>query len=82
MTDENWPWISNTALVGEIQEEQTYFQRKISESPRFSKEMLSIEGASFVFNYAHFNATWTEDEVVEFGTIQMMVSCRHQRLRP
>ena len=69
LTDENWPQeVSNTALiVYEIQEGTDVFsEENIRSLHAFSKEMLSIEGASFVFNYAHFNATWTEDEVVEF----------------
>ena len=69
LTDENWPQeVSNTALVVyEIQEGTDVFsEENIRSLHAFSKEILSIEGASFVFNYAHFNATWTEDEVVEF----------------
>ena len=69
LTDENWPQeVSNTALVVyEIEEGTDVFsEENIRSLHAFSKEILSIEGASFVFNYAHFNATWTEDEVVEF----------------
>ena len=73
LTDENWPQeVSNTALiVYEIQEgnqgdADLYSEENIRSLYSFSKDILSIEGANYVFTYAHFNSTWTEDEVVEF----------------
>ena len=69
LTDENWPQeVSNTALiVYEVQAGTDVFsEENIRSLHAFSKEILAIEGANFVFTYAHFNASWTEDEVAEF----------------
>ena len=69
LTDENWPQeVSNTALiVYEVQAGTDVFsEENIRSLHAFSKEILGIEGANFVFTYAHFNASWTEDEVAEF----------------
>jgi len=68
-TDENWPQeVSNTALiVYEIQPGTDVFsEENIRSLHAFSKNILSIEGANYVFTYAHFNSSWTEDEVVDF----------------
>jgi len=68
-TDENWPQeVSNTALiVYEIQPGTDVFsEENIRSLHAFSKDILSIEGANYVFTYAHFNSSWTEDEVVDF----------------
>jgi len=68
-TDENWPQeVSNTALiVYEIQPGTDIFsEENIRSLHAFSKDILSIEGANYVFTYAHFNSSWTEDEVVDF----------------
>jgi len=68
-TDENWPQeVSNTALiVYEIQPGADVFsEENIRSLHAFSKDILSIEGANYVFTYAHFNSSWTEDEVVDF----------------
>ena len=68
LTDENWPQeVSNTALiVYEVQSGTDVFsEENIRSLHAFSKEILAIEGANFVFTYAHFNASWTEDEVAE-----------------
>jgi RND superfamily putative drug exporter len=68
-TDENWPQeVSNTALiVYEIQPDTDIFsEENIRSLYAFSKDILSIEGANYVFTYAHFNSTWTADEVVNF----------------
>tara|TARA_B100001113_G_scaffold77978_1_gene61149 strand:- start:44618 stop:46972 length:2355 start_codon:yes stop_codon:yes gene_type:complete len=68
-TDENWPQeVSNTALiVYEIQPETDIFsEENIRSLYAFSKDILSIEGVNYVFTYAHFNSSWTEDEVVDF----------------
>ena len=68
-TDENWPQeVSNTALiVYEIQPDTDVFsEENIRSLHAFSKDILSIEGANYVFTYAHFNSSWTEDEVVDF----------------
>ena len=68
-TDENWPQeVSNTALiVYEIQPETDIFsEENIRSLYAFSKDILSIEGANYVFTYAHFNSSWSEDEVVDF----------------
>ncbi len=69
LTDEKWPLeVSNTALiVYEIQPETDVFsEENIRQLHSFSKDILEIEGANYVFTYAHFNSTWTEDEVVNF----------------
>ena len=68
-TDEKWPLeVSNTALVVyEIQPEtDVYSEENIRQLNSFSKDILGIEGVNYVFTYAHFNSTWTEDEVVSF----------------
>ena len=69
LTDEKWPLeVSNTALiVYEIQPETDVFsEENIRQLHSFSKDILEIEGANYVFTYAHFNSTWTEDEIVNF----------------
>ncbi|MBI87599.1 MAG: hypothetical protein CMB67_01015 [Euryarchaeota archaeon] len=69
LTDENWPEeVSNTALiVYEIQQgTEVFSEENIRQLHSFSKEILSIEGANYVFTYAHFNSTWTAEEVVDF----------------
>ncbi len=78
LTDENWPQeVSNTALIvyeiptsdnqeGDQRGSDVYSEENIRSLYAFSKDILSIEGANYVFTYAHFNSSWTEDEVVEF----------------
>ena len=69
LTDEYWPEeVSNTALiVYEIQQgTEVFSEENIRQLHSFSKEILSIEGANYVFTYAHFNSTWTAEEVVDF----------------
>lgn len=69
LTDENWPQeVSNTALiVYEIQPGTDVFsEENIRNLHSFSKDILAIEGANYVFTYAHFNSSWTEDNVVDF----------------
>ena len=69
LTDEKWPLeVSNTALVVyEIHPGTDVFsEENIRQLHSFSKDILEIEGANYVFTYAHFNSTWTEDEVENF----------------
>ena len=81
LTDENWPQeVSNTALiVYEVQAGTDVFsEENIRSLHAFSKEILAIEGANFVFTYAHFNASWTEDEVAEFWESVVKLNFWHQ----
>ena len=69
LTDDYWPeYISNTALaVFEVEEGvDPLLESNIRSLYRFSKEILEVEGATYVRSHAHFDLNMSEDEVVEF----------------
>ena len=69
LTDDNWPeYISNTALaVFEIEEGiDPLHEENIRSLYRFSQEILSIDGTSYVRSHGHFDVNMSENEVVDF----------------
>ena len=69
LTDDNWPeYISNTALaVFEIEEGvDPLHEENIRSLYRFSQEILSIDGTSYVRSHGHFDDNMSENEVVDF----------------
>ena len=69
LTDDNWPeYISNTALaVFEIEEGvDPLNEDNIRSMYRFSQEILSIDGTSYVRSHGHFDDNMSENEVVDF----------------
>jgi len=69
LTDEYWPEnVRNTAqVVFEIEEGVDPFsEENIRVLYDFSKEILEIEHTSYVYTYAHFNFSMSQDEVVAF----------------
>ena len=69
LTDDNWPeYISNTALaVFEIEEGvDPLHEENIRSLYRFSQEILSIDGTSYVRSHGHFDINMSENEVVDF----------------
>ena len=69
LTDDNWPeYISNTALaVFEIEEGvDPLHEDNIRSMYRFSQEILSIDGTSYVRSHGHFDDNMSENEVVDF----------------
>ena len=69
LTDEYWPEnVRNTAqVVFEIEEGVDPFsEENIRVLYDFSKEILEIEDTSYVYTYAHFNFSMSQDEVVAF----------------
>tara|TARA_B100000965_G_scaffold17601_1_gene13242 strand:+ start:30470 stop:32827 length:2358 start_codon:yes stop_codon:yes gene_type:complete len=69
LTDENWPeYISNTALAVFETEEgvDPLHEDNIRSLYRFSQEILSIDGTSYVRSHGHFDVNMSEDEVVDF----------------
>ena len=69
LTDDNWPeYISNTALaVFEIEEGvDPLHEDNIRSLYRFSQEILSIDGTSYVRSHGHFDDNMSENEVVDF----------------
>ncbi|DAC45396.1 MAG TPA: MMPL family transporter [Candidatus Thalassarchaeaceae archaeon] len=69
LTDENWPeYISNTALAVFETEEgvDPLDENNIRSLYRFSQEILSIEGTSYVRSHGHFDVNMSENDVVDF----------------
>ena len=69
LTDDNWPeYISNTALaVFEIEDGvDPLHEDNIRSLYRFSQEVLSIDGTTYVRSHGHFDVNMSEDEVVDF----------------
>ena len=69
LTDDNWPeYISNTALaVFEIEEGvDPLHEENIRSLYRFSQEILSIDGTSYVRSHGRFDINMSENEVVDF----------------
>ena len=69
LTDVYWPEnVGNTAqVVFEIEEGVDPFsEENIRSLYNFSKEMLAIDGASYVYTYAHFDASMSQNDVVAF----------------
>jgi len=69
LTDEYWPEdVANTALVVfEIDDGVDFLSEDYLRSLHsFSKEVLDIENAGYVYTYAHFDEGMSEDEVIDF----------------
>ena len=69
LTDENWPeYISNTALAVFETEEgvEAVSEDNIRSLYQFSKDILSIDGTTYVRSHAHFDINMSEEEVVDF----------------
>lgn len=69
LTDDSWPeYISNTALaVFEIEDGvDPLHEDNIRSLYRFSQEVLSIDGTTYVRSHGHFDVNMSEDEVVDF----------------
>ena len=69
LTDIYWPEnVGNTAqIVFEIEGNVDPFsEENIRNLYNFSKEVLTIEHTSYVYTYAHFNSSWSQDEVISF----------------
>ena len=69
LTDVYWPEnVGNTAqVVFEIEEGVDPFsEENIRSLYDFSKEMMEIEHASYVYTYAHFDPLMSQDDVVSF----------------
>ena len=69
LTDEYWPEdVANTALVvfevgGDV---ELLSEEHLRSLHAFSKEILSIENAGYVYTYAHFDEGMSEQEMVDF----------------
>ncbi len=69
LTDEYWPEdVANTALVVfEVDEGvELLSEEHLRSLHAFSKEILSIENAGYVYTYAHFDEGMSEQEMVDF----------------
>ena len=69
LTDVYWPEnVGNTAqIVFEIEEGVDPFSEdNIRTLYDFSKEIMTIEHTSYVYTYAHFNSSMSQDEVIAF----------------
>ena len=69
LTDDYWPeYISNTALaVFELEEGvDPLLESNIRSLYQFSKEILEVDGATYVRSHAHFDINMSEDDVVDF----------------
>ena len=69
LTDDNWPeYISNTALAVFETEEgvDPLHEENIRALYRFSQEILSIDGTTYVRSHGHFEVNMSEDEVIDF----------------
>ena len=69
LTDDNWPeYISNTALAVFETEDgvDPLHEDNIRSLYRFSQEILSIDGTTYVRSHGHFDVNMSEDEVVDF----------------
>ena len=69
LTDEYWPEdVANTALVVfEVDEGvELLSEEHLRSLHAFSKEILGIENAGYVYTYAHFDEGMSEQEMVDF----------------
>ena len=69
LTDEKWPEnVANTALiVFEIESDiEPFSDEYIQNLYLFSKEILTIDQTSYVYSYAHFDSSMSQDEVIAF----------------
>lgn len=69
ITDEKWPEnVANTALVVfEIEDGvEPFSEENLRSLYLFSKEILNINKASYVYTHAHFDASMNQDEMIAF----------------
>jgi RND superfamily putative drug exporter len=69
ITDEKWPEnVANTALVVfEIEDGvEPFSEENLRSLYLFSKEILNINKASYVYTHAHFDASMSQDEMIAF----------------
>jgi RND superfamily putative drug exporter len=69
LTDEKWPEnVANTALVVfEIDNSiDPFSEENLQSLYLFSKEVLSIDQASYVYNYAHFDSSMNLSDMIAF----------------
>jgi len=69
ITDEKWPGnVANTALVVFDIEDgvEPFSEENLRNLYAFSKEILSIDRASYVYTYAHFDSSMNQDDMIAF----------------